>query len=285
MFRQIPDPPGLKLWEADDHISKTHHGVKIDVLAGASGPAELVFGTHALITATCGRAVYTMPKVGTVEVSENADCTMFLPKQTPAVFQYADIKSITIIRLSEDLFMRAMRGASDYSTMIFKAFRDREDRVLRNAADLLRSIALDQRPTHPALIVPLLESIAARILLHVDGPLQRAPDLRRSISPQQLAALTAYIDANLSRTIRLPELAELMNMSIFHFSREFKAVANTSPMKYVLERRVEAAKRALIGPAPLAEVALDVGFSSQSHFTTAFKTVTGVTPSAWRSAS
>jgi AraC family transcriptional regulator len=99
-----------------------------------------------------------------------------------------------------------------------------------------------------------------------------------------LTALTIFIDRNLARTIRLPELAGLVDLSVFHFSREFKAAANKSPMRYVLERRVEAAKIGMAGQKPLAEVALDAGFSSQSHFTTAFRLTTGMTPCQWRRA-
>jgi AraC family transcriptional regulator len=52
----------------------------------------------------------------------------------------------------------------------------------------------------------------------------------------------------------------------------------------VLERRVEAVKIGMAGQKPLAEVALDAGFSSQSHFTTAFRLTTGMTPCQWRRA-
>lgn len=99
-----------------------------------------------------------------------------------------------------------------------------------------------------------------------------------------MLALTIFIDHNLARTIRLPELAGLLGLSVFHFSREFKAATETSPMRYVLERRVLAAKAELGSTKPLAEIALDAGFSSQSHFTTAFREVTGVAPCQWRRA-
>ena len=78
----------------------------------------------------------------------------------------------------------------------------------------------------------------------------------------------------------LDHLAALAHMSPYHFARLFKKSTGLPPHQYVIARRVERAKELLRDrdPLPLAEVAAETGFSSQSHFTRHFKRFVGVTP-------
>ncbi|MEM8795930.1 MAG: AraC family transcriptional regulator [Pseudomonadota bacterium] len=105
-----------------------------------------------------------------------------------------------------------------------------------------------------------------------------------SLDNKRLVRVTDYIDANLERTIVIRELADIAGLSPFHFSRCFRATTNTSPHRFVTARRIEASKRMLADPEiPLAQIAFACGFSSQSHFTKAFKDQVGATPGCFRS--
>jgi AraC family transcriptional regulator len=67
------------------------------------------------------------------------------------------------------------------------------------------------------------------------------------------------------------------------FARRFRATTGHPPYRYVLRRRVERAAALLRATdTSISEVALATGFSSQSHFTSAFKQPIGTTPSAYR---
>jgi AraC family transcriptional regulator len=56
-----------------------------------------------------------------------------------------------------------------------------------------------------------------------------------------------------------------------------------SPINYITRQRIERAKRLLAETElPISEIALRTGFSSQSHFTTSFRRLAGVTPSSFR---
>jgi AraC family transcriptional regulator len=67
--------------------------------------------------------------------------------------------------------------------------------------------------------------------------------------------------------------------------RLFQRHHGTSPHQYLLERRIAKAARFLTETElPIAEVALETGFSSQSHFATAFKKKIGLSPKAYREA-
>lgn len=92
-----------------------------------------------------------------------------------------------------------------------------------------------------------------------------------------------YIEAHAHEDIRLADLAAVACLSAHHFSRAFKASTGCSPSQYVLERRVERAKHLLIGTdEPIAKIALDCGFSSQSHMTTVFRKLINLTPAKCR---
>jgi AraC family transcriptional regulator len=69
-----------------------------------------------------------------------------------------------------------------------------------------------------------------------------------------------------------------------HLTRQFKAATGLAPYQYVIARRVERAQHLLRrdGEIGLAEVALRVGFSDQSHFSLHFKRIVGVTPRQFR---
>ena len=91
--------------------------------------------------------------------------------------------------------------------------------------------------------------------------------------------------AKLDADVSLAEIANAVGLSETHFSRAFKQSTGCAPFAWLLQQRVEHAKALLVDVrAPLAQVALAVGFSAQPAFTTAFRRITGVTPGAWRRA-
>ena len=100
-----------------------------------------------------------------------------------------------------------------------------------------------------------------------------------------IANVVDFIDANIDQSLELQLLAKVSAMSVFHFARRFKAAVGLSPHRYVMRRRVHRACQMLqCGRTRLADLALTLGFSSQAHFTTAFRREFGVTPGEYRRA-
>jgi AraC family transcriptional regulator len=90
-------------------------------------------------------------------------------------------------------------------------------------------------------------------------------------------------EAHLDCPPGIPALAQVTGLSGRQFLRAFKATFGVSLHQFVLQRRIERAKELLAaGGQSLTGLALDLGFASHAHFTTAFRARTGTTPSAFR---
>ena len=77
----------------------------------------------------------------------------------------------------------------------------------------------------------------------------------------------------------LAELADVVSLSPRYFTKLFRTAFGTTPHRYVMRQRLAEGARLLArGRYDLADVAVRLGFCSQSHFTAAFRQVYGVTP-------
>jgi AraC family transcriptional regulator len=107
------------------------------------------------------------------------------------------------------------------------------------------------------------------------------------MAPHKLRRALEYISDRLEQQdgIALNVVAQEVGMSRFHFSRVFKESMGLSPINYIVRQRIERAKKLLAETElPIADIALQAGFSGQSHFTTFFRKLVGLTPRDFRRA-
>jgi AraC-like DNA-binding protein len=76
----------------------------------------------------------------------------------------------------------------------------------------------------------------------------------------------------------LTELAKLVGVSRFQLLRGFAREVGTTPHAYLVQRRIQFARRLLVAGRPIVEAAIDAGFADQSHLTRAFVRQFGITP-------
>lgn len=132
-----------------------------------------------------------------------------------------------------------------------------------------------------------LESTARDLARHVTFTYGRTNNGARSkgLSASRLARVLAMIDRGLKGPLPLAQLAAEAHMSEFHFSRMFRYSTGYSPHTYVTLRRMDRAKELLVGgDTPLAEIAAEVGYKTQAHFTSVFHSYCGMTPGVYRRA-
>jgi AraC-like DNA-binding protein len=93
------------------------------------------------------------------------------------------------------------------------------------------------------------------------------------------------VDARFREPLDVPALARAAYLSPAHFNREFRRAFGETPHQYLLTRRLERAAAMLRNTDwSVADICLTVGLRSVGSFTTSFRRVYGVSPTAYRAA-
>jgi AraC family transcriptional regulator len=125
----------------------------------------------------------------------------------------------------------------------------------------------------------LTQVLVIHLLRHYSTLTRPIPLQNGGLTHIQAQQVIDYIHTHLNQDLSLAELASIVNISPTYFASLFKQTIGTSPHQYVIQQRVERAKLMLLKTdLAIADIALQVGFSSQSHLTQRFKRITGITP-------
>ncbi|KAB0457919.1 MULTISPECIES: helix-turn-helix transcriptional regulator [Vibrio] len=96
---------------------------------------------------------------------------------------------------------------------------------------------------------------------------------------QSIHTLKEYLMANLDQPVRLEQLSDLCDLTTTQFQRHFKNKMGITPYAWLSRLRMEQGMRLIKSGVSGTEVAHQVGFYDQAHFSKAFKTAFGVSPS------
>ncbi len=98
-----------------------------------------------------------------------------------------------------------------------------------------------------------------------------------------LQSILSQVEKQLEEGVSIAALASAFQMTPSEFSRRFKVTVGCSPQRYIIEKRIAEARRLLReSDEPIAEIAFRLGYSSQAHLTSSFKSLMGLTPSRYR---
>jgi len=141
------------------------------------------------------------------------------------------------------------------------------------AALCLRMAQLDWQADGATLqLQQLALDVQARLVAAHTVHGARRTEVRGGLSPAARRRVLDHVESRLADRIELAELAEAACLSPFHFARMFKASFGTTPHAWVMQRRLERARRLLAeGRLPLATVAARCGYAHLSHLNAALK--------------
>jgi AraC-like DNA-binding protein len=124
-------------------------------------------------------------------------------------------------------------------------------------------------------------AIIARLLASANRMAER-PKVS-ALARWRLKRAIDYFEAQIGKPVSLADVASSAGLTRMHFAAQFRAATGLSPHEYLLRRRIERAQEMLAETGmSLVDIALSVGFQTQSHFTSVFKRYAGQPPRAWR---
>jgi AraC family transcriptional regulator len=128
-------------------------------------------------------------------------------------------------------------------------------------------------------------AIVTRILASAHAAAVSGRPKVAALARWRLRRAIEYVETRLAEPVGLGDLASAAGLTRMHFAAQFRAATGLRPHEYLLRRRIERAQEMLVGTGmSLVDIALSVGFQTQSHFTTVFKRFTGLPPQSWRQA-
>ncbi len=155
-------------------------------------------------------------------------------------------------------------------------FKDvRVDHLWAKEAVLSLHRAISQEVSALEYEARILWTLAQLIKRYADAGLTEQPLGQEKKAVQQARR---YMEERFSGRITLNELAQQVALSPYYFLRVFRAEVGMPPYAYLESVRIRQAQQLIKTGKPLAEVAIEIGFSSQSHLTRLFKKIIGVTP-------
>ena len=125
----------------------------------------------------------------------------------------------------------------------------------------------------------LARALAVHLLRHHTNLAANGEGCSSGLSGHRLKQVIAYIEDHLPQDLSLKNIAEAAGLSVSHCNAGFRKAMGQPIHRYVIERRVERARAMLeSGTAPISQVALETGFSHQSHLAYHMRRVLGISP-------
>lgn len=162
-----------------------------------------------------------------------------------------------------------------------------KDPLIQQMACSLQRELEDPGPGSELMVDSMRTALSAYVIRRYSSVEKRAEKQARSqsgaLDQKRLCRAKAYIEDNLSQTIRLSDIASEAHLSPYHFSRAFKCATGLSPYEYVTARRLQCAQEMIMSSSlALESIAQLNGFSSHAHMSRVFTRSLGMTPVAIR---
>jgi AraC family transcriptional regulator len=194
-------------------------------------------------------------------------------QQNPTTSLLVELSPRLLRSAAEDLGLPAARAELPLRHQL-------RDKRLELIALALEVESAAEYPSGPLYSESLGLALAARMLGIAPPDERRSP---RGLSAAQRARLVDYVEAHLDQPLSLQRLAAVVGSSASHLKTLCKRSLGMSAHAYVLERRVERARRLLReGKLPSAQIALESGFAHQSHMARCIRRQLGVSPGELR---
>jgi AraC family transcriptional regulator len=208
------------------------------------------------------------------------------PPGVEEIWEASASSRAAVVVIRPEFLSRAIEehwGADSSKVEIIKQFLIRDPVIEAITLNLARETA-GGSPAGRLYVESGCEFLAHHLIYRYSSLSPTPPRSMGGLSSRRLRLVLEYIEDTLGQPIKLRELAALAGISARHFERAFRQSTGSSPHAYVMDRRLHRARDLLINrpELPIEQIALRFGFSSSSHFSSAFRRQTGLTPTDFR---
>jgi AraC family transcriptional regulator len=207
--------------------------------------------------------------VGNERFEAREAALLFMPAWRPhANTSFGDVRTFDVVL--------SPRASDEYRDFLPRAA---QPVVSNSGAAAALAARMHRELQHHDRATPL---ILAGLTLELLAVLSRASlDVARR--PRWIAAAIDFLHAHIDEAVSLGDAAAAAGVHPAHLTRAFRTHVGCTVGEYSRRLRLDRACAAIAkGRKPLAEIALDAGFSDQSHFSRAFRAYTGMTPGQYR---
>jgi AraC family transcriptional regulator len=210
------------------------------------------------------------------------------PVGEPKVLHHQEEVVIVKLRVAPSLFdgiAEDMRPRPVGKVELLDNFGTRDVHIEGIARQLLAELKAEGFASR-LYVESLANQLTIHLLRHYSSATKLPEDPSSRLPLHKLQRATDYINDNLRQDLTLRRISEALSMSPYHFAHLFKQSAGLTPHRYVIQRRMERATYLLRETElPITQIARQVGYANQSHFSMAFHRFAGQTPRRYRSES
>jgi AraC family transcriptional regulator len=250
------------------------HGGPVGMCLLEHEHSEIQIGMHFVSAEISGKPRLT---------SDSPSYFSLIPSGKPHRGGWRDGSEVVVTLLSKAQVERAADELLRLSSSEIVSAPCAFDPVILSMGTLLRGEFLSGGVRDP-LFVEAVGTVLAGHLVRRWSSRSGHRSMKGQLSPGQLRSTLDAIATWMSSGVRIAALANQLGMGTHQFTRLFRQTMGCSPYRFVTLRRIECARELLEKTSlPLAEIALELGFVSQSHFTSVFHREVRTTPQSYRS--
>lgn len=228
-----------------------------------------------------------------VEVAENGEFKeklfqpgdiALIPAGTRYSIRFSGPAEFIVLSLSPELISRASLEIHGIEPSDLRILWCHRDHFISETLQNIREAAECGGNVDRTYVEMLANSLASHLVRNSNQTDSHLRNLTaRGLSLTRLTNTVEFIRNTPYREISLKTMSGAAGLSAFHFARMFKLSTGLSPHQFVLKRRLEIGADMLTGSnTAISEIAAELGFADQSHFTMHFKRLNGIAPAAYR---
>lgn len=268
-----------------EKVIEVYPGSGISIFATNKG-IDLMPGTHAHDTyellITFSQVVHSRVDTKTITVEGN-NIIIFNSEQEHGNAERLSGCRFLSVEMEKDFLSQIARSMFGKAEVFFKNDVIVLNNELKNLIHLFMQESKNHQPGHQLILESLGNLIVVNLLRQSKSNLPVLLTERNYTEKENIKRAIDYLREQYNQDFSLHDLAQVANLSPYHFSRVFKHEVGKTPYEFLLDVKLERARDLLKNSRKtITEICYSCGFNNLSHFTMVFKKKMGVSPSHYR---